>query len=298
MENTYLITLATHDDGYYNALKKSADINGYNLITLGWGKKWEGFIMKYKLLLENISNYNDNDIIILVDAYDVIVTDKKEVAIEKFKTFNIPLLLSKDGHTGNSIFNYLHDKIFDTCNNYNICAGLMMGYVWALKNLIYLMCGNNLDKCKQLNMDDQILLTDTCNNNKLYKTLLKIDINSDIFFNTFGNVNKLEFSFKIKDIFDIRQNKLYIKNTDNNPCFIHGPGNTDLNNLCKFYNLPSGKESNRDLGYRLKLYTKPQYLDKFSDEINKLLIAIVLITIILIILWIRDIIKLKLNKYK
>jgi hypothetical protein len=288
MENIHFITIATHNEGYYNALKKSAIKNGYNLITLGWGKKWEGFIMKYKLLMDNLNNFNDNDIIVLTDAYDVIVTDKKEVVIKKFKKFNKPILLSKDGYTGNSIFNYVHDKIFDEYNNYHICAGLMMGYVWALRKLIFLMCGEKLEKCKQLNLDDQILLIDTCKKNNLIKDFVAIDKYSEIFYNTYGNVNKLEFNFKITDIFDIKNNKLYLKYTNISPCFIHGPGNTNLNELCLFYNLPIRKKTSRDFIYRIKTYFKPQYLEKFSDEINQFFIFCTIFVIIIIGFYIRD----------
>jgi len=288
MENTHLITIATHNEGYYNALKKSSNRYDYNLITLGFGQKWQGFIMKYKLLTETLNNYNDNDIIILIDAYDVIVTDSKSIAIEKFKKINKPILLSKDGYTGNSIFNYLHSKIFDTYYNYQICAGLMMGYVWALKKLIFLMCGEELEKCKQLNLDDQVLLINTCKKNKLYKNFVAIDNNSEIFYNTYGIVDNLEFNFEITDIFDIKNNKLYLKSTDISPCFIHGPGNTNLNNLCNFYDLPISKKSSRDYVYRIKTYTKPQYLEKFSDEINMFKMFWIIFIIIIIGFYVKD----------
>lgn len=295
MEKIHLITIATHNEGYYNALKKSAKMNNYNLITLGWGKKWEGFIMKYKLLIEILNIFDDNDIIILIDAYDVIVTDNKSIVIEKFKKFNRPILLSKDGYTGNSIFNYIHDKIFEEYNNYHICAGLMMGYVWALRKLIFLMCGEELEKCKQLNLDDQILLINTCKKNKLIKDFVAIDKNNDIFYNTYGNVDNLEFNFKITDIFDIKNNKLYLKSTKISPCFIHGPGNTNLNNLCNFYNLPLGKKSTRDYVYRIKTYIKPQYLEKFSDEINKFIIFFTIFVLITIGFYMKDNYLLKIN---
>jgi hypothetical protein len=255
MEKTYLITVSTHNEGYYDALKKSAKINNYELITLGWGQKWEGFIMKYKLLMENLNNYDDNDIIILTDAYDVIVTDRKEVAIEKFKRFNKPILLSKDGYTGDSIFNYLHDKIFDTCHNFRICAGLMMGYVWALKKLVIEMCGDELEKCRELNLDDQVLIINVCNNYEFYRDHIAVDKNSEIFYNTYGNVNNLEFDFNLNDFFDIKQNKLFLKQTDISPCFIHGPANVNLSEICRFYDLPLSKKTSRDMMYRIKLYT-------------------------------------------
>jgi uncharacterized protein YlzI (FlbEa/FlbD family) len=289
MDNIHLITIATHNEGYYNALKKSAEINNYELITLGWGQKWEGFIMKYKLLLENINKYDDNDIIILIDAYDVIVTGKKEEVINKFKKYNKPIVISRDGYTGDSIVNYIHNKLFESCNNIEICAGLMMGYVWALKELILLMCGNELNKCKELNIDDQILIINICKNNKtFFSQNVDIDKTSDIFFNTYGNVDNLQFDFNVTDIFNIKDNELYIKDTDISPCFIHGPANTNLNSVCIFYNLPIRKKSSRDMMYRIKLYTKPQYMSKFSDELNKIKIFFLYYFIMIFYLYYRE----------
>jgi hypothetical protein len=263
-------------------------MNNYKLTTLGWGQKWEGFLMKYKLLLENINKYDDNDIIILTDAYDVIVTGNKEELINKFKEFNKPILISKDGYTGESIFNYFHDKIFDTCNNYRICAGLMMGYVWALKKLINEMCGEDFNKCNKLNIDDQILIINVCNNYNFYKKYIAIDKNSKIFYNTYGNVDKLQFDFNLEDIFDIKDNKLYLRHTDISPCFIHGPGNANLNELCKYYGLPIIKKSSRDMMYRIKIYTKPQYITKFSEEFYKIMIFFLYFFIIIIGLYYRE----------
>lgn len=288
MENIHLITIATHNEGYYSALKKSAELNNYDLITLGWGQKWEGFIMKYKLLLENINKYDDNDIIILIDAYDVLVIGNKEDVINKFKKFNKPILISKDGYTGESIFNYVHDKIFDTCNNYRICAGLMMGYVWALKKLIIEMCGENFNKCKELNIDDQVLIINVCKNYDFYKKYIAIDKDSKIFYNTYGNVDKLQFDFNLEDIFYTKDNKLYIKDTDVSPCFIHGPGNANLNEICKYYELPIREKSSRDMMYRIKLYTKPQYMSKFSDELNKIKIFFIYFFMMIFYLYYRD----------
>lgn len=280
MENVHLLTVATHNEGYYNALKKSSKKNNYNLITLGWGQKWQGFIMKIKLINEKLYQLNNNDIVIIVDAYDVIATEKKDTLIKKFKEFNKAIILSKDGEPKSYFFKFFHDRVFNSCNNIQLNAGLMMGYVWAIKELYTMMCGTNLEKCNRLDLDDQVLLINICNNNKkFFNRYVAVDINNHIFYNTFGYT--VDFDFKVLDLFYISNNKLYVKDTDSSPCFIQGPGNTNLNNLCNFYNLPLELKTSRDLVYRLKTYTKPQYLDNFSDEITKIIIFF--ITVILII---------------
>lgn len=287
MDNIHLLTVATHNEGYYNALKKSAKLNNYNLTTLGWGQKWEGFVMKYKLYKEKLSMLDDNDIVIMVDAYDVIVMEKQELLIKKFKTFNKSIVLSKDGKPKSNFFKFFHNRVFDSCNNIQLNSGLMMGYVWAIKELFILMCGNNLEKCDRFDLDDQVLLIDICKNNKkFFDQHIAIDINSIIFYNTFGHT--IDFDFDILDLFYIKNNKLYLHDTDISPCLIQGPGNTNLNNLCNFYNLPLGKKTSRDTIYRIKTYTKPLYLKKFSHEIIKIKILIFIILMILIGLYVKD----------
>ena len=291
MENVHLLTVATHNEGYYNALKKSAIMNDYDLKTLGWGQKWQGFIMKMNLFIESLNSFNDNDIIIMIDAYDVIILDNKEILIKKFKKLNKPIVLSKDGDVNNNLFKYVQDKIFHGSHNHRLCAGLMMGYTWALKELFNLICGEALEKCNKPFLDDQILLIDTyydMNNRQFFKQNTIVDSNNEIFYNTYGNTKYFEFNFEIADLFYEKNNKLYLNNTDISPCIIHGPGNTNLNSICHFYNLPIAKKISRDTSYRIKMYTKPMYLKKFSDEILKIKICIIVLLITYAYLYLKE----------
>jgi hypothetical protein len=292
MDNLHLLTVATHDDGYYKALKISAKRNNYNLETLGWGQKWTGFIMRIKLYIDKLNTFDDNDIVIIIDAYDVIILENKDVLIQKFKKFDKAIILSRDPDANNILSKYLQTTIFHKSHNYKICAGLMMGYAWALKKLFYLMCGDTLEKCKKDNLDDQLLLINTFydkNNKDFIKKNIMVDYNSEIFLNTFGNTAYLEFDFEITDIFYIKNTKLYLKNTDINPCIIHGPGSTNLNSVCNYYNLPIAKKmSRKSIDYRLNLYYKPQYIEKFSDDIFKVKLFIIIMLITFTGLYIKD----------
>jgi hypothetical protein len=291
MQNIHLLTVATHNEGYYDALKISAKRNNYTLETLGWGQKWEGFVMKMRLCIEKVQSFNDNDIAIMIDAYDVIILEKKEVLVEKFKKFKKPILLSRDGYISNFIFKYLQDKVYHNSNNYRINAGLLMGYVWALKKMYTLICGDLLEKCRTPFLDDQILLINTYHNHdnkKFFKEHSAYDYNSEVFFNTYGDTTYPDFNFEITDIFYIENNKLYLKNTDINPCIIQGPGNANLNSICNFYNLPIPKKISRDFLYRINMYTKPTYLYKFSDLIMKIKLFIIVLLLTFTGLYLKE----------
>ena len=200
-----IITVATNNEGYYPILQESAKKNNFKLITLGFGKKWEGFVWKFNKMKEYLQKLNDNDIVIFVDAYDVFVVNKIDELIDRFKSFNTPILLSKDDYDNIPfIQKILYNKIFPRCNDVYINSGAYMGYVYAIKNMIDKICDG---KCNNVD-DDQRLLASKCN-----KFEFKIDVDSKIFYNTSTR--------KINDNID--------------PIFIHGPGNTDLSLYLKKY---------------------------------------------------------------
>lgn len=290
MENIHLLTVGTHNEGYYDALKISASRNNYELETLGWGQKWEGFIMKFRLFMEKLNSLNDDEIVIMVDAYDVIVTNTKETVIEKFKKFNKPILLSREPNPKNIFIKYLLSKMYNSSFSVQFNGGLIMGYVWALKKLSILMCGDNLDLCRRPFLNDQELLINTLENNTDFlDKYIAIDYNYDIFYNSLGTNNSYflyESDFEITDIFDIKNNKVYLKDTDTVPCFIHGPGNLNLNNLCLFYNLPIIPKSNRN-SFTTLLNNKNTLLNSFADEIFKFKIYALVLLITLTILYIK-----------
>ena len=269
MEKLHIVTVATHDDGYYQSLLQSAKNNNLDIVTLGWGQKWTGFIMKVNLLKEYINNIDDNDIVVFVDAYDVLILENEQSIRNKFYSFKKPLVLSVDCKPPFFLIKYLYSVLFKRCNNENINAGLYMGYVWAIKILIKELCNNKKMLCDSPDVDDQMLLINVCNKSDFYDKYITIDTNKILFYNTFGNsnANNLYQDFNFDESHMIVNNKLVLKNTNLSPSFIHGPGNANLNSICKLYNLPILNQNKRDVVYRLKLYTKPLYIRIFAIEL-------------------------------
>jgi uncharacterized protein YneR len=275
MSNLYVLTVATHNEGYYDALKISAQRNNLNLITLGFGQKWRGFLMKYDLTKNYLNSLDDNDIVVFVDAYDVLILQNYNTIIEKFKSFNKPIVLSQDATPRSLFLKYFHTRIFGQCNNTHINSGLYIGYVWALKILFNQMCKYN--DCNNKQNDDQIMLTNTCNQHAFFKKYLTIDYDSILFYTTMGGYGILNYNFSPGIDSDIINNKLIVKKSNQEPCFIHGPANTNLDKVAKIYNLPQNK-SIRDELYKATVYLKPLYIKYF---INDLLLPILIIAIII-----------------
>lgn len=80
-----LLTVSTR--GEPMNLKNSAIKFGYDFNCLGIGQKWTGFHLKHKLFLEALSQtkYDDKQLFVIVDAYDLIVSANATHLINIFK---------------------------------------------------------------------------------------------------------------------------------------------------------------------------------------------------------------------
>ncbi len=261
----HVVTIATHKDGYYDALIESGKRNNIDIKTLGWGQKWKGFTMKYELLNKYLDSIPEDDIVIFVDAYDVILLETKDEILNRFYSYQSPIVLSVEIPPEIPIIQYLYNKIFAKCENYNINSGLYIGYAWALKRLYSIICQNG--KCEKDNIDDQVLLIDVCNNKNFFNKYIEVDEQRKIFCNTIGHTENYQNVLNIEDEFEAENGKLYFKNKNYGPCFVHGPNNTNLDSIVNFYNLPKGKAETRDLIYKVKLFSKPFYHKYYMQDI-------------------------------
>tara|TARA_Y100000389_G_scaffold203874_1_gene253868 strand:+ start:470 stop:1222 length:753 start_codon:yes stop_codon:yes gene_type:complete len=158
-----VVTYATHSQGMFDELVKDNKVK-----VLGWGKKWNGFVDKYKGLYDYIKHKPDDMIIIFVDGFDTKINRDPKGAIELFKKRGYKLLFSRDA---------VDDKlniVFGTCKDgITINTGLYMGYVKYLKHFLESMLKQ---KCK----DDQVIANNNCKN----FDFIDIDKENEIFFNS------------------------------------------------------------------------------------------------------------------
>ena len=124
------LSVATSEHvGYYKLLKQSCAKHDIEFIPLGLGQKWSGFQMKYTLWEKYINTLPDNEIIMINDAYDVVILDKAEIIIQKFKKFNKPIVFSIQKGA-------IIDMSFPKCYDQVMCSGNIIGYVKQIKQLI------------------------------------------------------------------------------------------------------------------------------------------------------------------
>jgi hypothetical protein len=175
-----IIIYATHSFGTFETLQQHPDI-----VVLGHGTKWQGFIEKSKVIRSYLKTLPDHEIVAIIDGFDSYIL-KTDGLQQEFLKMNCKVLVSthKVQLTNIDVVdNYLIHKVFSSCKN-NIVAnsGLIMGYVNELK-IVYSKIINGPTN------DDQRNLNKACNE----LPFLKLDTNHIIFQNCL-NMKEIEES--------------------------------------------------------------------------------------------------------
>jgi hypothetical protein len=199
-----------------------------DLVILGENKKWKGVITKYKLFSKYLETINDNNIVVFLDAYDVLPT-KNITKLEKqfidfsIKNPDVKMIVGYD-----KVNNFLHDQIevlmFGTVDGIRLNSGQYIGYVKNVKHVINKIL-KNINKNNIKNPDDQIELTNYANK---YKNDIYIDV---------------KYNFFYVATYTLRQVK--IKNKNYKFSFIHANANGFMDNYLK-------SEFNIDIPFDIK----------------------------------------------
>ena len=83
-----IITFATHNSGYYDSLKESAEKKGYPIKVLGYGEKWKGHMDKFYRVNEYIHQQPDDKICVFLDGFDTVVLRKEKECLEIFRSIH------------------------------------------------------------------------------------------------------------------------------------------------------------------------------------------------------------------
>jgi hypothetical protein len=197
------IVIATKENvAYYNLMVESCDKYGYDLVVLGMNQPWSGLSDKYKYWEEYLSGLPENELVMMNDAYDVVMLDPANVIVEKFRKFNKPVVCSVQK---GMILNFVFPKHFD----HVICTGNIIGYAGAILKIIRLVIKN---KHLWNENSDQITFNRVCKVEPYMQENIGLDTDQTIFFVT--SIDNFSFSNNLKDI-DMRNKKLYNKNKEN-----------------------------------------------------------------------------------
>lgn len=95
-KSPHVITVATNWTPTFENFKRSLHINGYSYKVLGWGEKWKGWRWRAKLYrnyLREIEASDKHAVVIILDAYDVLVARKSDEFPYTFQAFKRPIVI-------------------------------------------------------------------------------------------------------------------------------------------------------------------------------------------------------------
>ena len=217
-----ILTVATHEEGYYKLLKKSAANNGFNLITLAFGQKWEGFSMKYRLYKKYLSSSDPEELIVICDAFDVVINGTNEELIERYEKIGKNIICGTENMNPNSGLDVklITSLCFPYCKNFILNSGVLVGKSKYILDLLNLIC--EIEGCE--NGDDQVKLNNICNKEREYfDNNIYVDLNSNIILNG-ACENFIKYLNHENCELDLRFDKsrgVMVNKDNNNPIFIH-----------------------------------------------------------------------------
>jgi len=289
-----LLTVATHEEGYFPALIESSRRNGIDIEVLGLRQNWNGFIWKYTLVMEALKEIPNEQIVCFVDAFDVILLGGIDEIIEKFKATGKEIIYAHE--------NFCHSKESLICKNalssifgdYKTClsngkglpnSGTYIGYARMMKDLLPKL----LEISRRDNIsDDQVVLAKYfCQNDD---KRIGVDTEFSLFYcavpeNLDSAMVKSLFKINFHDelplttkyyYWDNTRSRLVIRDSGNSPCILHLNGNLNGNAFVRMLSLPQYIP-------RKSAYPQDYKMIMKSWLINNMMTTIISVIIIIII---------------
>lgn len=217
----HVVTVVTESKYYFPYLLESCKDYGYDLEVLGYGEKWGGFNWRFKLIIDYLKTLPENDIVCVVDGYDVIccrdLKDLESVFLDINKKTGCKMIVSEEHHI--RYFNKLTSKLFfGTYKNMFINVGTYIGFVSDLLDVLPNIY--NLDR--RDDADDQQLILRYCRNstNEIY-----CDSENKLFLSIVNPLNEID------PYVDIQDGTLSYKGY--HPFFVHAPFYGYLENILR-----------------------------------------------------------------
>ncbi len=266
LTNMRLVTIATHSDLYFPFLKKSCRKYNSPITVLGWGQPWPGFSFKSKLMNDYLVDVPDDDIVCVIDSFDVLLLRPIEELESSFRTYSeltgVRIIVGFDIQPSVVVSTVARWQ-FGTCHGVSLNAGTYIGYAKEIKHMIN-------DIYIDPRLDDQVLLTKYV---QKYPHRVHIDTTS-LFFLTVNNpIGEFMYDNHIK----VEDDMLYYRGI--RPFFAHGNGNTDMTRLIKALGYKMSKNALDYILTKSKWVQFKKAIDYYYPQL------IVLCILLLLLIW-------------
>jgi len=226
MTKLTILSVATKECGYFEILKQSCKKYNLNLIIVGWGREWDGWITRLEWIYEAMLEIPKDHIVLVVDAYDVIFFADETEILEKFRREKCGLLVGSDNQCNRVIpksfagaFFNRTQKQYENLEYYLICAGTFATTPYFFCETIFPLLYSYIQDTK----DDQVAFTTL---SLEHPNLVKVDYECRMFQTCFPCGMYDIFESYSLEIF--QQKRIYNKKYKSYPVLLHGGGNSDL----------------------------------------------------------------------
>jgi len=232
----HVCTVATHSDRYFPVLKASCERFQTKLVVLGWGEKWQGFAWKFSKMLEYLNALPDDEVVMFVDGYDVVLLQPPSIIEKRFRATGKPMIVAEDGSHPTAIVRYFMSKCFHDVEGLSVNTGTYIGYAGYLKRFLHMLSWFSNDFAAGEN--DQEVASRIW---KQFPEMITVDERCEFFVTLYGGSlflpdNNISWS-EWPHIQWSNDGSLVVNNDSNEsnnsvfPCVLHGPCNTNLNDI-------------------------------------------------------------------
>ena len=226
-------------DGWFDALRVSAERHGYRLVVLGWGEPWTGLSMKLRLMRDHLRGLPGDDLVCFVDAFDVVVLiDAADLAVRYARLAPAgQVVLAVENPLRQPIVGFVKDAVFGRCGNAPLNIGAYMGPAAAV--------GRFLDIVRDDDdaTDDQKALQRAC---PRLRGVVVVDDLGDLFFHATCKDHNVTGYLSGGCPFGLGRGPVLINpHTGRPPGVLHAPGGLSLNPVCDLLDLPRGQRPQR-----------------------------------------------------
>lgn len=225
-----LVTVATHSERYFPVLRASAERHDYELVVLGWGEAWEGFTKRLRQLLQYLAGVSPEEVIIIADAYDVVVLQPSAVALQRFQadelssqTRQTKVIMGWE-RANSWLIERLSYMVFGACQGKRMNAGAYIGRCKDIRRVLTAACAH-FDCADAKDTNDQVLLTKYCQQQPEH---FQLDVNFRYFLVVNGALSHFD---KRKNEVTITPERELVYKGRHRPCLIHAIGATNINDL-------------------------------------------------------------------
>ncbi len=102
MSTLTVVSYANRETSGSRNLRQSLELHNYDYKFLGEGEKWEGFMTKINAYLRFVTNADPEELVVLVDAYDVLAVGGPDELLRKWNSRldKRPILFSSEINSG------------------------------------------------------------------------------------------------------------------------------------------------------------------------------------------------------